>query len=101
MPWEEYQEFQARLDRESRTAPAVLYFDDGQDPLVGTLERQRQHLLFKSENRTVTIFRSFLTALDPGDKPGELRFTIDRSPLAAIVFTPVREIGWIYWAAGR
>jgi hypothetical protein len=101
MSWDEYREVSAQADRENRIASAVLYFDDGREPLVGTLERQQQHLLFTSGDRTVTIFRTFLTALDAGDSPGEFRFMLDKPPLRSIVFTPVREVGWIYWAAGR
>jgi hypothetical protein len=47
------------------------------------------------------IFRKSLTGLDYGDRPGELRFTVEGLALEAIVFTPARELGWIYWAAGR
>ncbi|MFJ9819696.1 hypothetical protein ACIRU3_31425 [Streptomyces sp. NPDC101151] len=98
----EYQEFSAQHHREWNTAPAVLHFNDGREPLVGTLERQTANrLLFESQTQKVTIFRKNLTALDYGDRPGQLRFTVENLPLETIVFTPARELGWIYWAAGR
>jgi hypothetical protein len=102
MTWAEYQEYTSQWHRDSYTAPAVLHFNDGREPLVGTLERESEdHLLFESQTQSIMIFRKYLTALDPGDRPGELRFTVEGLPLETIVFTPARELGWIYWAAGR
>ncbi|WP_405482979.1 hypothetical protein [Streptomyces sp. NBC_00009] len=99
--WNEYQEMSAQARREMQTAPAVLYFVDEREPWVGTVERQRDSLLFESGAHRVTIFRQFLTAFVPGDSPGELRFTVEGLPLKSIVLKPARELGWIYWAAGR
>ncbi|MFB6677154.1 hypothetical protein ACFCWG_33065 [Streptomyces sp. NPDC056390] len=101
MSWAEYQEFSAQVKRETHTAPAVLYFVDAREPWTGIVERQRSFLLFESATHKLTIFRKFLTALDPGDSPGELRFTVEGLPLKSIVLKPARELGWIYWAAGR
>lgn len=98
----EYEQFSAEHYRDWHTAPAVLYpADTTREPLRGTLERRRFDLVFESDDQTVTIPRTFLTALDPGDHPGELRFTVERLRWKAIVFTPARDLGWIYWAAGR
>ncbi|MGI5143815.1 hypothetical protein [Streptomyces sp. CA-106110] len=100
--WAAYQAGHAEHHREWNTAPAVAYFIDGREPLVGTLKRQTAtRLLFESPTHTEMIFRRNLTALDYGDRPGEFRFTVEGRALEAIVFTPARELGWIYWAAGR
>jgi hypothetical protein len=99
--WNEYQAASAQIQREIQTAPAILHFVDEREPWVGTVERQRSSLWFESGVHRVTIFRRFLTALDSGDSPGELRFTVEGLPLESIVLKPARELGWIYWAAGR
>ncbi|MFP1628117.1 hypothetical protein ACLB9X_23785 [Streptomyces sp. 5K101] len=102
MTMEEFEAFNAHHHREWTTADAVLHHaDESREPLTGTLELHRYSLVFKSVERDITIFRQFLTALDPGDVPGELRFTIVELPWTSITFTPAREEGWIYWADGR
>lgn len=84
------------------TAPAVLHpLDEARPSLHGTLELQRFALIFTAGDFTLHIYRRWISALNPGETPGELRFELTGVSWRAVVLTPTEDRGWIHWAAGR